>query len=274
MDSDSTDIGSAAVGKLREISVSTRASNGAWSTMSMYACVLISIVVEAHCFGLSTGENWTSLGKNCCFKGLHSFSALGSTLLESIDELLACNLSGSSLLAFSKDKIDVGICAFLVNDLTILGALGESFTVHFISICKFGKHFFKTACTSSTWHGSGSLGPLGSTCLFLTFLSHRLRFSLFGGEGDSRDLMSYSRHVCSSTSFDASNIRIRSIKKSIKTSIGINCARSTVRMDTRVLISIVMESNSIRLCTSQNRSLRACQLSMNCIDPNTFLICK
>jgi len=116
----------------------------------MHARVLISVVVEAHGFGLGAGEDWTSLRKNCCFQSLHSFSALSSTLLESVDELLACNLSGSSLLAFSKDKIDVGIGAFLIDDLAILSTFGESLTIHFISICKFGKYFFKAASTAST----------------------------------------------------------------------------------------------------------------------------
>lgn len=117
--------------------------------MSVHTRVLVLIIVEPDGFSLRTGELRSTLGQDCGFQVFHRLATLRGTLVESRQELLVVDLASSSLLAFSKDQIDVRVRAFLVYHLTVLGHLSESLAVHLGAIGELSEDFLQAACCAT-----------------------------------------------------------------------------------------------------------------------------
>ena len=78
----------------------------------------------------------------------------------------------------------------------------------------------------------------------------------------------------SSSGLYAPNIRIRTVKKSIEASVGINSAGTAMRMNTRVLIRVVVEPDGFSLRASEDWTLRAGNLGMDGIRTNLLFLGK
>jgi len=141
-----TDISSATVTKLRDVTDASSSTDGAWATVGMHSRILIRIVMEPDGFGLRSGENWTTLAENGRLQGSHILATLGCALSKCSSELSESDLTGSSLLILGKDQINIGASALLVDDFTVLGKLCEGLSVHLRSIGELSKHFLKAAC--------------------------------------------------------------------------------------------------------------------------------
>lgn len=67
---------------------------------------------------------------------------------------------------------------------------------------------------------------------------------------DASDLVGDGSDTCSS--LDSAHIRIRSVKKTVKATVGIDVGWTTLGVHARVLILVVVESHGIGLSTSQD----------------------
>jgi len=238
--------------------------------MGMHSSVRILIIMESGSFSLSAREDGASLAKNGSFKRCHIFAALSGTVLEGNTELLVSDLTGSSLLALGKDKIDVGIGALLVDDLAILGHLCESLSVHFIASRELSKDFLEA--TGSTTTASASCCSASSTSLLLAFL-YTSRFLLFLDKVNTSHSVGDSSNV-GVANLNSSNISIRPVKEIGETLVGINGRGATMGVHSGILVSIVMEPDCFGLRSSQDGALRATNFGMNCSDIDLLFLRK
>ena len=191
----------------------------------MYTRVLILVIVESDGFSLSSGERGTTLAKNLGFNVGHIHCMFCCDQFECSDKLRAGDLTCSSLLGLSEDQINVRGCAFFGDETGVLYNFSEGLSIHLRSFGVLSKHFLQVACASTRRSGRSC-----ATSLLLALLCDWCFLLFF--KMDTGDLMSDSSHIC--CILDSAHIGIRSIKKTIEASVGINSAGTTLSVNSSV----------------------------------------
>ena len=108
----------------------TVAIHSAGTTVGVHSSVLVSVIVEPDGFGLSSGQDRATRGRNLGTDGICSgllfFSEEGKASLE----LFEGDSASSAVLDFAESQVDVGGSELLVNELVVLGTFCETLAVH------------------------------------------------------------------------------------------------------------------------------------------------
>ena len=88
---------------------------------------------------------------------------------------------------------------------------------------------------------------------------------------DACDLVGHCGHTWGA-SFHTAHICVGTIEETIKLTTGIDGAWATMSVDTRILVLIVVESDSVGLSALQNGSLRRSNLSIDSIPIDLLLL--